>query len=70
MANPKFPCLMLEKKNTLQNDYDKILNNFSIITNQEELEQQKRFYTDPVLSNDPQLMRNARNIERLFKPVN
>ena len=60
---------MLEKKNTTQNDYDKILNNFSIITNQEELEQQKRFYTEPVLSTDPQLMRNARKIERLFKPV-
>ena len=61
---------MLEKKNTLQNDYDKVLNNFSIITKQEELEQQKRFYTGPVISTDPQLMRNARKIERLFKPVN
>ena len=61
---------MLEKKNTTQNDIDKVLNNFSIIKTQEELEQQKRFYIDPVLSTDSRLMRDAKKIEKLFKPVN
>ncbi|HEY9341917.1 MAG TPA: hypothetical protein VIQ23_10065 [Hanamia sp.] len=67
---PKFPCLMLEKKNTLQNDYDKVLNAFSIINDQEQLDQQKKFYAEPVLSTDPRLMRDAKKIEKLFKPVN
>ena len=66
---PKFPCLMLEKKNTLQPDYDKVLNAFSIITTQEELEKQKRFYIEPVLSTDERLMKDAKKIERLFKTV-
>ena len=67
---PKFPCLMLEKKNTLQNDYDKVLNAFSIINDQEELEKQKRFYIEPVLSTDERLMKDAKKIEKYFKPVN
>lgn len=60
---------MLEKKNTQQPDYDKILNTFSIIHDQEQLEKQKKFYIEPVLSTDSRLMRDAKKIEKLFKPV-
>jgi hypothetical protein len=61
-----YPCLLTEKKNTSN---DAILNHFSLVHNENELQEQKRYYVEPVIIQSIDLINSAKRIMKQFKPV-
>ena len=61
-----YPCLLTESKNKSK---DEILNKFSLVNNEEELQEQKRFYIDPVVIQNVDIVKTAKRIIKQYQPV-
>lgn len=61
-----YPCLLTESKNKSK---DEILNKFSLVNNEEELQEQKRFYIDPVVIQNVDIVKTAKRIIKQYQPI-
>ena len=61
-----YPCLLTESRNKSK---DEILNKFSLVNNEEELKEQKRFYIDPVVIQNVDIVKTAKRIIKQYQPV-
>ena len=61
-----YPCLLTESKNKSK---DEILNKFSLVNNEEELQEQKRFYIDPVIIQNVDIVKTAKRIIKQYQPI-
>ena len=61
-----FPCLLTESKNKSK---DEILNKFSLVNNENELQEQKKYYVDPVIIQDVDIIKSAKRIIKQYQPV-
>ena len=61
-----YPCLLTESKNKSK---DEILNHFSLVNNENELQEQKRFYLDPAIIQNVDFIKSAKRIIKKYQPV-
>lgn len=61
-----YPCLLTESKNKSK---DEILNHFSLVNNENELQEQKKYYVDPVIIQNVDIIKSAKRIIKKYQPV-